>query len=119
MGRFTVRGAKALDFLQHVLTNNAQAPDVGEAQYTMIPNVIGGAVDDAYLYRFFEDEYLLVVNAANRQKDLEHLRPFLHDFKGVELADRTEEVVMLSLQDPSRRIPRVIQSGRPQADRTS
>ncbi|MGD8757861.1 MAG: glycine cleavage system protein T, partial [Deltaproteobacteria bacterium] len=66
MGRFTVRGAGALKFLQHVLTNNAEALDIREtgAQYTMIPNENGGAVDDAYLYRFVEEEYLLVVNGA-------------------------------------------------------
>ena len=56
MGRFVVRGDGALPFLQHVLTNNAAALGVGDigAQYTMIPTPTGGAVDDAYLYRFEE-----------------------------------------------------------------
>jgi aminomethyltransferase len=69
MGRFIFRGAGALRFLQHVLTNNAEALDIREtgAQYTMIPNEAGGAVDDAYLYRFVEEEYLLVVNGSNRR----------------------------------------------------
>ena len=58
MGRFVFRGAGALSFLQHALTNNAEALDVGEAQYTLIPTETGGAVDDAYLYRFFDDQYL-------------------------------------------------------------
>ncbi len=53
MGRFIVRGSGALPFLQHVLTNNAAALDAGFAQYTMIPNEHGGALDDAYLYRSF------------------------------------------------------------------
>ncbi|MCD6378191.1 MAG: glycine cleavage system protein T [Planctomycetes bacterium] len=67
----------------------------------MIPTSTGGAVDDAYLYRFSEDEYLLVVNAANRQKDWEHFQKHLKDFTGkVELSDRTEEIAMLSLQGP-------------------
>ena len=74
MGRFTFRGAGALAFLQHVLTSNAQALDVGQAQYTLIPTETGGAVDDAYLYRFVPDEYMLVVNAANRRKDWDHLQ---------------------------------------------
>ena len=71
MGRFIIRGTEALPFLQHVLTNNAEAidPRITGAQYTLIPNERGGAVDDAYLYRFVEDEYLLVVNAANWEKD--------------------------------------------------
>ena len=68
MGRFIIKGPHALDFLQFVLTNNAAALEIEEGQYTMIPNENGGALDDAYLYRFVADEYLLVVNAANRHR---------------------------------------------------
>jgi len=107
MGRFVVRGGGALRFLNHVLTNNAGALDmrmVG-AQYTLIPNETGGAVDDAFLYRFSHDEYLLVVNASNTEKDWDHLRRALHGFPDVELINRTPEIAMLSLQGPeSRRI---------------
>ena len=107
MGRFRVRGKSALPFLQHVLTNNAAAlslysesgQDVG-AQYTLIPTETGGAVDDAYLYRFWEDEYLLVVNAANREKDWLHFETLMADFHELELLDHTEEMAMLSLQGP-------------------
>ena len=49
MGRFILTGPGVLPFLQHMLTNNAAALDPGQAQYTMIPNPTGGAVDDAYL----------------------------------------------------------------------
>jgi aminomethyltransferase len=115
MGRFIIRGAAALKFLQHVLSNNAEALDIRDrgAQYTLIPNETGGAVDDAYLYHFAEDEYLLVVNAANRHKDLEHLRSLLRDFNDVELIDSTEEIIMLSLQGPTSRdlLAQIIQSG--------
>lgn len=115
MGRFVIRGSGALEFLQHALTNNAAALDGGlsGAQYSVIATETGGAVDDAYLYRFVEDEYLLVVNAANRQKDWEHLRSLLAGFEGVELIDRTEEVVMLALQGPASRdlLAGVIRSG--------
>ncbi len=75
MGRFIFRGDQALDFLQHVLTNNVAALKVGLAQYTMIPDAAGGAIDDAYLYRFVDHEYLLVVNAANHRKDWDHVTP--------------------------------------------
>ena len=64
MGRFVFRGSDSLAFLQHALSNNAAGLEVGESQYTFIPNNTGGAIDDAYLYRFYKDEYLLVVNAA-------------------------------------------------------
>ena len=115
MGRFIIRGAGALKFLQYVLSNNAEALDIREtgAQYTLIPNETGGAVDDAYLYCFVEGEYLLVVNAANREKDWEHLQTFLKDFSDVEVIDRTEEIVMLALQGPlSRKImEEIITSG--------
>ena len=100
MGRFIFRGPGTLPFLQHVLTNNAAGLEVEESQYTVIPNPDGGAVDDAYLYRFVEDEYLLVVNAANAQKDWDHFSPFLKLFDGVEMRDQTAELAMISLQGP-------------------
>ena len=100
MGRFVVSGEGALDFLQHVLSNNAAAVEVEEGQYTMIPNETGGAIDDAYLYRFVEDEFLLVVNAANREKDWQHLMAFQDRFSQVQIKDRTMDLTMLSLQGP-------------------
>jgi aminomethyltransferase len=103
MGRFIVRGPGALPFLQHVLSNNAAALDPGFAQYTMIPNDRGGALDDAYLYRFEPDEYLLVVNAANRAADWGYLRGLLPLFPGAEIEDRSEAMAMLSLQGPASR----------------
>jgi aminomethyltransferase len=105
MGRFTVGGEGVLRFLNHVLTNHADALDmrlVG-AQYTLIPDERGGAVDDAFLYRFSMDEYLMVVNAANAEKDWNHLQSVLRDFPDVELVNRTEEIAMLSLQGPESR----------------
>jgi aminomethyltransferase len=105
MGRFVVKGADALAFLQYVLTNNAAALTVGESQYTIISDQHGHAVDDAYLYRFYEDEYLLVVNASNREKDWAHFQEQKNLFKALTLTDTTLEVGMLSLQGPdSKRI---------------
>ncbi len=100
MGRFVFRKHGALSFLQHVLTNNAAALEPGTAQYTMIQNQGGGALDDAYLYRFFADEYLLVVNAANAEKDWNHFQAEIPDFPDVELVDQTEKLSMLSIQGP-------------------
>lgn len=114
MGRVAVHGADALPFLQHVLTNNAAGLDVEEAQYTLIPTETGGAVDDAYLCRFVEDEYLLVVNAANRPKDLAHLEAHLAHFGGARLADLTGQTSMLALQGPRSRaiLESLIEAGR-------
>ncbi len=97
MGRFIFRGEGALDFLQHVLTNNAAALELGQAQYTIIPNQAGGAIDDAYLYRFCEDEYLLVVNASNRLKDWDHFQSLTGDYD-VEMTDKTFDIAMVCLQ---------------------
>ena len=80
MGRLLVEGPQRKEFLQHVLTSNVSALDLNMAQYCIIPNENGGAVDDAYLYLFQEDNYLLVVNAANIDKDLEHLNRALSGF---------------------------------------
>lgn len=101
MGRFIISGKDALPFLQHVLTNNAAALEVGESQYTMIPNANGGAIDDAYLYRFFSDSYLLVVNASNREKDWHHMQETMAGFSDVRMEDRTFEIAMISLQGPA------------------
>ena len=80
MGRLLIEGPQRKEFLQHVLTSNVSALDLNMAQYCIIPNENGGAVDDAYLYLFQEDNYLLVVNAANIDKDLEHLNRALSAF---------------------------------------
>ncbi len=129
MGRFLVGGTRALEFLQRVLSNNAAALDPYQAQYTFIPTETGGAVDDAYLYRYVEDEYLLVVNAANAAKDWRHLESQLAALVPAErwtahkptsvggreagLHDITEHEAMLSLQGPRSReiLESVIQLG--------
>jgi aminomethyltransferase len=114
MGRFVISGSQALDFLQHVLSNNAAGLEVEESQYTMIPNENGGAVDDAYLYRFYDDEYLLVVNASNREKDWAHFQLALKSFDQVQLTDKTSEMAMLSLQGPRSKaiMEGIIETGR-------
>ncbi len=100
MGRLFFTGKDSLPFLQHVLTNNANALEAGESQYTLIPNENGGAIDDAYLYRFKKEEYLLVVNASNREKVLSHFNNVIKGFSDIEMNDRTLEVSMISLQGP-------------------
>jgi aminomethyltransferase len=113
MGRFVFRGAGALAFLQHVLTNNAAALDVGHAQYTMVPNEQGGAIDDAYLYRFVDGEYLLVVNAGNRKKDWDHFQAMRAALGRVEIRDESEVMAMISLQGPLSKsiLSNVLESG--------
>ena len=100
MGRLRLTGADRVAFLQHVLSNNVEALAPWEAQYTLIPNDRGGVVDDAYLYRFGEDDLILVVNASNREADLEHLRRHAAAFPGVEIEDHTTDLAMIAFQGP-------------------
>ncbi len=100
MGRFLMSGHDAVPFLQHVLTNNAAALAPGQAQYTIIPNETGGAVDDAYLYRINEKAYVLVVNASNTEKDWKWLEDRRSKFPRAHMEDYTERMAMLSLQGP-------------------
>jgi len=114
MGRFRINGSQALPFMQFILSNNAAALDPGESQYTIIQNESGGAIDDAYLYRFVADEYLLVVNAANRQKDWDHFQAQRGRYPQANLTDLTAEMAMLSLQGPLAKdiLNRLLDSGR-------
>ncbi len=80
MGRLIIEGPDRLAFVQKVLTNNAAALVPGRCQYTMIPTEDGNAVDDAYLYMFEEDKFMLVVNASNTDKDLAHFEKYLPEF---------------------------------------
>ncbi len=80
MGRLIIEGPDRLAFVQKVLTNNAATLVPGRCQYTMIPTEDGTAVDDAYLYMFEEDKFMLVVNASNTDKDLEHFAKYLPEF---------------------------------------
>jgi aminomethyltransferase len=100
MGRFILNGEGALPFLQYVLTNNAAALDPGQAQYTMVANQTGGAIDDAYLSRIEDNEYLLVVNASNAPKDWVWLRDHLKKFPAVVMEDHSRKLAMASFQGP-------------------
>ena len=105
MGEVEVRGARALDFVQHVTTNDASRLEVGQAQYSALPREDGTLLDDLLVYRL-PDRYLLVVNAANRERDLEHLREMAPEF-GVELKDRSDDIALIALQGP--RAERILQ----------
>ncbi len=99
MGELEIRGEEALDFLNHSLTNDASRLQLGQAQYTLIPYTDGTLVDDAILYRL-ADRYLLVVNASNREKDLEWLQHQALGFSGVEITDVSDATGLVAIQGP-------------------
>ncbi len=99
MGRFKIEGKDALAFLQHVVTSNVNALDLQQAQYCIISDENGYAIDDAYVYRFTEKGYLLVVNAANADKDLVHLNKEIKNFDAT-LTVITAETASIAVQGP-------------------
>lgn len=100
MGRFLVNGEQALNFLQFALTNNAAALEEGQAHYTIITNENGGAIDDAYLYRITSEDFILVVNASNTERDWEWLQGQIGKSPKAHIEDKTDELSMLALQGP-------------------
>ena len=99
MGRLIVEGPQRAAFLQKVLTSNVSALKPGRAQYCIIPTETGGAVDDAYLYMFTEDKYLLIVNASNTDKDLAHFEKYLPEFD-CRITNVTDRYSSIALQGP-------------------
>ena len=111
MGRILVEGPERVAFLQHVLSSNVMALDLNQSQYAIIPNERGGAVDDAYLYRFEEDRFLLVVNAANTDKDLAHLNEQLKGYDA-KMTVITGDWAAIAVQGPkSKEILQILSGG--------
>lgn len=103
MGEVWVKGPKALDYLQRITTNDVSALTDGKVQYTCFPNGRGGIVDDLLVYRFDTETYLLVVNAANLEKDWNWLVKQADDFGlsvGSELVNASDEIGQLAVQGP-------------------
>lgn len=98
MGEIEVKGENALAFLQKVMTNDVAKVSPLQAQYTAMCYENGGTVDDLLIYKRAEDDYLLVVNAANIEKDMEWLKQ--HLLEGVELMNVSDDVAQLALQGP-------------------
>ena len=98
MGEFWVKGEKALDFLQHICSNDIAKLDAGKAQYNCLPNGKGGIVDDLIVYKYSTTKYLLVVNAANIEKDWEWVNR-QNTFE-VKLENASDRMAQLAVQGP-------------------
>ena len=98
MGEFWVKGPNALEFLQQVTSNNVAILPIGKAQYTCFPNEEGGIVDDLLVYHYEEEKYLLVVNAANIEKDWHWC--VSHNTVGAELENSSDRMAQLAIQGP-------------------
>jgi aminomethyltransferase len=99
MGEFLVKGAHALDLIQNICTNDAAKLSTGKVQYSCMPNAQGGIVDDLLVYQLKDEEYMLVVNASNIQKDWDWIVSNNHD--GAELENISDRVSLLAIQGPN------------------
>lgn len=98
MGEFILRGPKALDLIQKFSSNDASVLIDGKAQYSCMPNGKGGIVDDLIIYRVSANEYFIVVNASNIEKDWSWISS-LNDL-GVEMENLSDAYSLLAIQGP-------------------
>ena len=98
MGEIWVKGAKALEFLQKMTSNDVSKLAIGQAQYSCFPNGKGGIVDDVLVYHFEPEKYMLVVNASNVEKDWNWLAA--NNTEGAELENASDHTAQLAIQGP-------------------
>src|SRR5476649_1753155 len=93
MGEFILKGENALDLIQRVTSNDASKLTAGKAQYSCLPNIVGGIVDDLIVYCIEENKvYMLVVNSGNIEKDWKWINS--HNTKGVEIHDISDKTCL-------------------------
>jgi aminomethyltransferase len=98
MGEFFLKGEKALDLIQYVTSNDAAKLVDGKVQYSCLPNATGGIVDDLLVYKIRDNEYLLVVNASNIDKDWNWISS--HNTFGVEMTNASSDYSLFAVQGP-------------------
>jgi aminomethyltransferase len=98
MGEFLISGPNAIELVQRVSSNDASKLTIGRAQYAYLPNETGGIVDDMIVYKMKEDQYLLVVNASNIDKDWDHISK--HNIMNAEMKNLSDDYSLLAIQGP-------------------
>jgi len=98
MGEFLITGPKALDLIQKVCSNDVSKIADGQAQYNCLPNETGGIVDDLIVYKLKDEEYLLVVNASNIEKDWDWISKY--NTVGATMRNLSEDYSLLAIQGP-------------------
>ena len=98
MGEILFTGPTALDTINHLLTNDYNGMAVNKVRYGAMCNADGGTIDDLVVYKFGEERYLAVVNAANREKDYAHMAANV--LPGTQCQDISDTVAQLALQGP-------------------
>ena len=98
MARLEVKGSQATGFLEGLVPTNVRTQPTGKAFYTLLLNDAGGIIDDLIIERLSEDNYMVVVNAANAGDDMRHMAA--HAPGGQEIKDLTSSTVMIAIQGP-------------------
>jgi aminomethyltransferase len=98
MGEFLLSGPNALNLIQKISSNDASQLFPGRAQYSCMPNEVGGIVDDLIIYQIKPEEYLLVVNASNIEKDWNWIAK--HNDLGVDMRNLSDVYSLLAIQGP-------------------
>jgi len=102
MGNFFVSGRDAANFLQSVTSNDVSKLYPGKVQYSTLTNERGGIVDDLLVYKLDDDRFMLVVNAANIDKDWNHLQKYASAFGGdVRLENQSDRWAIIAVQGPA------------------
>jgi aminomethyltransferase len=99
MGEIRIKGSKALDFVQHITINDASKLFNGRVQYSAMCYPDGGIVDDLLVYKIDDDEYFLVVNASNMEKDFNWMNS--NNKFGVEIINESDDYSLLAIQGPN------------------
>lgn len=99
MGEVEVSGSGAVAYLQKLTVNDVARLQIGQAQYSLMCHEDGGVIDDLLVYRLAEDKFMLVINAANIDKDVEWLTS--HVGPNVSIRDISQEMSLLALQGPN------------------
>lgn len=98
MGEFKIEGPQALDLIQRVTSNDAAKLINGQAQYSCLPNDQGGIVDDLLVYKLKDNDYMLVVNASNIEKDWNWISKF--NTKGAIMKNISDDLCLFAVQGP-------------------
>ncbi len=98
MGEFFLKGENSLDLIQRVTSNDASTLISGQAQYSCLPNDTGGIVDDLIVYKIADDNYMLVVNASNIEKDWNWIES--HNSNNVEMTNASDDYSLFAVQGP-------------------
>ncbi len=99
MGEVTIKGDRSLDFLQLITINDVSKLSDGRVQYSAMCYEDGGIVDDLLIYRINQNEYFLVINASNIQKDIDWMHK--NNSVGVEIINESDEYSLLAIQGPN------------------